>query len=232
MKPLIFLEPVEATQRLNGLTHLLHRQIAELTSDVAVTPLISYCIALEAQSQAIKHLNEFFEVGVPWDDEMGLPSSPSLAADVRTYSERLGVTGEMRGLLLSFSEWTLFKREEMKCACGWSKNKNGNLRFRTINADIMINTLLKTEDRKLKIKQLVGVGVDDADHLAHHYEEFSRQSSAVGDLMIIMESENYLSLDHEEVRIETVSLKRAKNFVLGAFSNMLAGFLNFQLAGN
>ena len=125
MKPLIFLEPEDAVARLESLCKKLGRQIEAQPDKSVITPLISYCIALDTQAKALKYLNEFVEVDVPWDDNIGLPSSPSMAADVKTYVERMDLDGQVRGLLLSFSEWSLFKREEMKCACGWSKNKNG-----------------------------------------------------------------------------------------------------------
>lgn len=231
IKPSVFIEPEDAVGRLGSLCEKLEKQIKVQPNQSEITSLAVYCIGLNTQAAALKYLNEFIEIGVPWDKELNIPSPPSTAADIRTYAERRSLSGELKGLLLSFSGWSLFKKEEILCACGWNKNKNGNFGFRTINADIMINTLLKTEDGKLKIKQLLGVRADDIDHLAHHYEEFSRQSSAVGDLLIIMENENCLFLDHGEIKIERISLKKAKNFAIEDFSNMLFKYLNLGLAG-
>ncbi len=233
IKPSIFIEPEDAVRRLSKLYESLKKQIKAWPNQSEITSLTAYCIGLNTQAVALKYLNEFFEVGVPWDEDMGLPSSSSLAADVRIYAERMDFPGALKGLLLSFSGWSLFKREEIVCACGWHKDKNSGFGFRTINADVMINTaVIRTTDGKLKFKQLLGIKADDADHLAHHYEEFSRQSSAVGDLMIIMESENLLSLDREKVRIEKISLKKSKNFDIESFSSILFRLLDFQLAGN
>lgn len=232
VKPSIFIEPEDAVGRLNKLCESLKNQIKAQPIQSDITPLISYCIGLNTQAAALKYLNEIFEIGVPWDEDMGLPSSSSMAADIRTYAERTSLSDGIKGLLLSFSGWSLFKREGIPCACGWHKNKNGSFGFRTINADILINTLLKSENGKLKIKQLIGIRADDIDHLTHHYEEFSRQSSAVGDLLIIMESENCLFLVDGEIKIEKISLKKAKNFAIEDFSTMLFRFLNLELAGH
>src|SRR3989344_8347614 len=98
MKPLIFLEPEDAVARLESLCKKLGRQIEAQPDKSVISPLISYCIALDTQAKALKYLNEFVEVDVPWDDNIGLPSSPSMAADVKTYVERLELDGRGRGL--------------------------------------------------------------------------------------------------------------------------------------
>lgn len=232
MQALGIISPEQAIERLEKLTCLLRQQLSTQKDKTYFTPLVSYCAALNVQSQALRCFNEFVEVGVPWDEELNLPSSPSMAADIKTYSEQIGLKGELKGLFSSFSGWALFRRVVESCACGWIKKRGGGLMFRDVSIDIMVNTIIKTEEGgNLKIKQFIGVRADDAEHLAHHYEIFSRQSSAVGDLMIILESENCLKFSRDRIGVEAIDLKKAKNFDLDAFSSILSDFLNLTIVG-
>ena len=166
-----------------------------------------------SERAVLEYLNdERLNCEVAWDQRTGLPSHPSLIADIQQYAKlfrppKMGLGLEVKkALLQSFSGWTLLGHQTMDCACGRS------FKMRKVEMDFMINTLLRVEKNALVMKQLIGIKADDPAHLAQHYD-FGKASKKIDDCIIIFESESKVSMkDGRYLLIRRLSQKSAGQF--------------------
>ncbi len=180
----LFLNPAESIIRSDNILFKLRAKLESKKSPKLLASVV-YCLALKAQKKILAYLNDDdFFCQVLWDSRIGLPSSPSLAADVAKCAEVFDLSPELKSLLNSLSGWVLFKKEQMPCCCGGKE--------RMVDIDIMMNTILKVENSSLTVKFLVGVKSDDQDHLEKHYKT-KRQSKVDSGLIIIFTCENQIT---------------------------------------
>lgn len=178
-------------------------------------PARAFLLALKAQAKILGYLNdEHFNCQVPWDRRVGLPSHPSLVADVLKYVQIFKPDERTKAVLESFSAWTSFAKETITCCCGrgWNSRKAA--------LDFMLNHIFEVKDSKLVIKQLVGVKSDDDSHLAHHYSNFQQPSRQYGDLSIIFVYENAVHLT-DPIAVESLDYKMAEQFNIAEFTGRI-----------
>ena len=192
-----FLYPSGAVARSEVITNQIEKLLgADIKPELFAARV--YCLALRAQQKILGYLNsDSFYCQVLWDDRTGLPSHPSLAADVAKCGEVFGLPAELRALLNSLSEWTVLRSEKLEGCCCSGKPRD-------ILLDIMVNTVLRVDADWLTIKLFLGVRTNDEKHLEKHYG-FKRQSRASGDINIIFIGENRMRVLNGIVVLEPTS---------------------------
>ncbi|OGM99539.1 MAG: hypothetical protein A3B91_01985 [Candidatus Yanofskybacteria bacterium RIFCSPHIGHO2_02_FULL_41_29] len=212
----LFLNPKESIDRIDSITLKLGEITKKQRSSKFLASVV-YCLALRAQSKILNYLNdENFFCRVLWDQRTNLPSHPSLAADVGKYGETFDPSPELKSVLSSLSGWALFRQEKLLCCCGRKE------KIRTVDLDLLLNTVIKVEERGLSVKLLVGVKANDVDHLEVHYN-IKRQSQVDSGLQIIFTCENLIRLDGEEVTAEPVSFSHAEQFNVPELDDQIFG---------
>lgn len=189
-----------------------------LKIDALYLPLLGLRRALEGQLELIKELNdEYFSCDVPWDIKTGLPSHPTLAADVKKYAELIKgqEKANLKAILNSFSAWALLLKSTVECSCGreWKLEK--------ANDEIWLNHILAVQEEGLSIKQLIGVKSDNRRHLKHHFED-QEPSKADGDRIIIWKCENLVNFKEKELVKKSSILLCDKTFDSLLFRKVLA----------
>ncbi len=178
-------------------------------------PFAAFYLALQAQVKAMEYLNDKnFNYGLAWDEDIGLPSLPSLVADVGSYVRHFNPQGELRKLLESFCGWTLFVKEEMLCCCGRRSFKG-----RKVVLEIMLNHILEVEDSSIIVKQLLGVKTDDLKHLEHHYN-FKKQSQRIDNLYMIWICRNWIK-NNGNLEVGYLGSEQAEQFNLLGFQGKI-----------
>lgn len=166
----------------------------------------------------IRHLNDgFLECDVPWDEEVGLPSHPTLAADAESYVKIFKPEDErLKSTLRSFSGWSCFASQKIPCACG-----NWRMKLREISVDVMVNHIFEKKDGKLLIKELIGVRSPDTEHLQNHYDV--KVPSEVEDGLIIpSRSQAILEVKENKIFLSSVETKEsAKQINIHEFAREL-----------
>ena len=160
-----------------------------------------YCLALKAQKKILAYLNDdSLSCQVLWDASTGLPSHPSFVADVVKSVEIFKAEPELKALLNSFLGWSLFRQVKMNCLCmGRDKLE--------VDVDILVNTILKTNERGLAVKLLVGVRSSVNGYIEKHYhiKKKDYQSRVIDGLYIILNCENVVGLYGDRVYVEPLN---------------------------
>ncbi len=178
-------------------------------------PSFVFGLALKAQIKVLQSLNsQYLYCDVLWDQDTGLPSHPSLVADVQKFPEILEHPELLETVLKSFASWTLLQRQEIDCCCG------GDFKLRKVLFEIMLNHILRVEGNSLIITQLVGVRSDDQKHLKKHYS-FSKQSKRADDMHIVWSCANKLTPNDGSYSLSSLESQCAKEFKVEEFAKMI-----------
>jgi len=207
-----FLNYKESIERIQKIIDSLGHQIDNDLPQVIRPTLICLYAVLKAQLKVIEYLNdEYLNCGMPWDEETGFPSPPSMIADAERYIDFFKPDKAIEIILRSFFEWTLFSQEKFICCCG-------NFSPRSVSLDLMLNCRLGSTIEGLKIKQLFGVKSDDKKHLIHHYDDKKKPSRVIDDLIIIFSSHGSLRVNENKIELcESFDSERVEQFNLDEF---------------
>jgi hypothetical protein len=224
---LLFIRPeivsyTESIERIKKISTQLGNQLrlSSIYESPKYVSIVMYYLALRAQVYILKHLNDdLISCPIVWNSTTGLPSHPSMVADIRKFVEEFEIPDLLKVVLLSFSEWTILQSENFLCCCG----KDGQQR--KVELDVMINTVLRSSDRKLMLKMIVGIRSDNKDHLRNHYD-FGEQSKVADDIYKIWICENTICITDDRVKIECVSSECAELFDNLMFSTQVWQLLN------
>ena len=178
---------------------------ADQVKQTKLTFLDLLLLLLSSHAAVVRHLNsrqakadimkkligaENITCDIPWDEELDIPSCPVLAADARSYPKIFKPEDKRIGALCeSFSGWSLYSTQKELCAC------NSRLKVNELMIEIMVNHILKTEDDKIFIKQLIGLRSEDPKRLEKHYYEDKVPSRFVDSLLIINDVSATFSLE-------------------------------------
>lgn len=159
-----------------------------LTSHLATVKYLNL-----AQSEVVMQKligSENITCDIPWDEKMGLPSHPTLAADAKSYPRIFKPEdGRLSALCESFSGWSRYATQKELCAC------NSRLRINELIIEILVNHILKAENGWISIKQLIGLRSKDTKRLEKHYYEDKSPSRFVDSLLIISDVSWTFSLE-------------------------------------
>lgn len=179
------------------------RQTRQMFCDILLLLLASHSLTVRilnaSQSPRVMQKligKENITCDIPWDETLGLPSYPTLAADAKSYG-RICRPEDMRikALCESFSGWSLYATQKELCAC------NSRLKVNELTIEIMINHILKVSDRWLSIKQLIGLHSENLKRLEKHYYEDKTPSRFVDSLLIIADVSADISLAKKSVQM-------------------------------
>ncbi len=217
----------ESLERIRNILGKFERKIREMGNPKnhsdskwwqVFLPLVSFYLALRAQEKALEYLNDkHLNYGLAWDENIGFPSLPSLAADAGSYVKYLKPEGELKIILESFSGWASFSRQKTRCACG-----GNSFSLRDVFLEIMINHVLAVQGESVLVKQLLGVKSDDASHLEHHYNNFKKKSERIDGLFMIWAVENEISAKEEAVEVRCMKANCADEFNFIGFGNKIS----------
>lgn len=203
----------ESLERLRGIIPKFETQIKTAKDSSFLLPFISFYLALLAHKKALEYLNDkYLNYGLAWDEDIGLPSLPSLVADVGSYIRYLNPQGGLRMILESFCGWTLFAKEEIMCACG-----KRSLKLRKVSLEIMLAHILEIKNSSVVVKQLLGVRTDDMKHLVRHYN-FKKPSQRIDNLFMIWLCQNRIK-NNGNLEGEYLGSEQAEQFNLLGFQN-------------
>ena len=178
-------------------------------------PFLAFYLALQAQAKTLEYLNDkHVNCGLAWDEDIGLPSLPSLIADVGSYIRYFNPQGGLHMLLESFCGWSLFEKEEISCCCG-----SRSFKLRKVALEIMFNHILEVQESSVVVKQFLGVRTDDLNHLEHHYN-FKKQSQRIDNLYMIWLCRNEVK-NNGSLEIEYLGSEQAEVFNLPGFQNRI-----------
>lgn len=222
----------EAIERLKKISEQLKQELNKHNLyDILASRAFS--IFLDAEIKTLEYLNdENLNCFVPWDESIGLPSPPTMIADVKKYAEDKllicpprdfsgspfipGVTVVVKprsiidhflySLLNSFYGWTRLS-EEIFPSCVCSTN---NLNGRKAELEIMMNHVMRLEDNALLIKELVGVRTDD-EHFEKHFK-MQKPSARDPNLYIVWICTNKISCSGGTVKIFPLSKESDDTF--------------------
>lgn len=222
----------EAVERLKSVFEQLKQGLARHSLHDVLASL-AFSIFIESEIKALEYLNdENLNCFVPWDENIGLPSLPTMVADVKKYAEDKlsirpqryfsdspfipgvnvvvepsGVTGYfLLPLLNSFYGWTRLSEEAFpSCVCS-----TNNLNGKKVELEIMINHVMGVEDNALLIEELVGVRTDD-EHFEKHFK-MQKQSARDPNLYIVYICNNKISCVGGTVKMFLVEKESDQTF--------------------
>lgn len=211
--PIEVLNYNDSIEKLQGITERVNGGAGEINLSESL-PFFCFLAALKAQLKVLKYLNdEYLNCALAWDARTGLPSHPSIIADVGSYIKHFEPKGVLGIVLRSFLGWTLFSAENLMCACG------RGFSLRQIKIDVMLNHAVRVEADNLVIKQFLGIKCDDPGHLKHHYD-VTKLSQRDNDLHLIWTCENQVELK-DGLEIKSVKTLQSKQFNAGEFENRI-----------
>lgn len=206
-----FLDYIATIERLDD---ILKRLKSRTSYEAAVLRIV-----LSAQRAVLGRLNdEHLSCKVGWDRRTGLPSHPSLIADIQKYVDLFKPSRIEKMLLRSFGGWAVLGHQTMDCACG------RGFKTRTVAMDFMVNTMLRVENNTLLMKQLVGIRTDDPAHLSHHYD-YGKASKRVDDCSIVFESEGKIT-NKNSLSVRHLSQKSAGQFNADKFVKLVSNSIS------
>lgn len=148
-------------------------------------PGYAFLALLAVEIGALRHLNsESLSCALPWDETTGMPSLPSVIADVQKFLPHTEYREDAQRLLQSFAAWTPIAEQKIACVCGSEK-----FQTREIVIHLMLHHVMSQEDSMVVVRQFVGVASDDDTHLRHHYN-VRTPSQQYEDVQIIWDAEN------------------------------------------
>lgn len=173
--------------------------------------------------------NENITCDIPWDEILGLPSHPVLAADTRSYPRIFKPKdSRIEALCESFSGWSLYATQKELCAC------NSRLKVNELTIEILVNHILKSEGDKLLLKQFIGLRSEDRKRLEKHYYEDKVPSRFVDSLLIISDVSATFSLE-DGFKALTWATNPPEQFKIDKFQAQIASivgaFLKKELLG-
>lgn len=190
-------------------------------------------LLLASHLLAVKHLNsiqsprimqkligkENITCDIPWDETLGLPSHPTLAADAKSFPKIFRPEDQrLTALCESFSGWSLYATQKELCAC------NSRLKVNELTIEILVNHILKTEGDKLLIKQLIGLRSKDLSRLEKHYYEDKVPSRFVDSLLIISDVSADIFLPDANVRTNRTT-SSPEQFKIDKFQAQIASIV-------
>jgi len=214
--------PEDTVKRIKKISIQLEEQLrfSEVCGSPKYVSIVMYYLALRAQVKIIRYLNdEHLSCPIIWSGATGLPSHPSMAADVRKFIDKFETLDLLKAVLLSFSEWTIIQSENFLCCCGKDSRQI------KVQLDIMINNALRTSNGRLIVKKIIGIRSDNEDHLINHYN-FREKSKVDSNIYKIWICENTICVTDGRVEIEHICSECTEQFDVLKFSSLVWQLFN------
>lgn len=197
----------ESLEILADITDKLKEALGK-ESSLEFLPAWCFRAALRAEMLTLASVNgDLISSPLAWDEETGFPSHPSLAADAWSACNFLGGQNEKLKLLLrSFSGWTLFCGESIKCACGTPGFKR-----REVQYDIFVEHALSKENGGLLVKQMVAISSQDRKFLEKHFS-WKTMSRAMNAAIVYLAQNRVSREKNGHIILEQLETESAQEF--------------------
>lgn len=205
-----FIDWREACERLEKIRRSL-RELLEKETTLVALPARCFYIALLGEMLVLCMINDDkLNCPVPWCEDIGFVSLPTLSADVGKAAEFVGENRALKAVLKSFIGWQVFSKEVKEgCACGMNMWKT-----RDVPYEVCVNHVSTQAGGMVLVRQFFAIRSEDAKFREEHFNgknaKHRNPSNVLADTNIVWIAENQIVFEENCVKISGAKLECAK----------------------